>query len=173
MRVVALLPITEAQTRELSRLIERPPLVAAIAMFAAVPAVCEELVFRGVFARALGRDLPLAGAAAISAAVFSAYHLSVAQALPTLTLGVALAILAIRSGSVLPAMLAHAINNAAAIAVSRDEVPALSGWLADHPIAALAIAIVVAAGGLALALPRASRAPITARSNRPTGRELE
>jgi sodium transport system permease protein len=152
MRLVAVLPISERQTRVLVELIDRPTLVAALAMFAGVPAICEELVFRGVFARALGRDLPLAGAVAISAAVFSAYHLSIVQALPTLTLGAALAVIAIRADSAVPTMLGHALNNALAIAVSRDELPAIDRWIGHHAIAALAGAAIACTAGLTLAL---------------------
>jgi len=164
MRLVGLLPIPQDQTHALAALIDRPPIGAALAMFAVVPAICEELLFRGVFARALGRDLPLAGAAAISAAVFSAYHLSLVQAVPTLTLGAALAVIAIRADSALPAMLAHAINNALAIAISRDELPALDHWLERHAIAAIAGAATAVALGLAIAI-RAPRPPQIAPSS--------
>jgi len=152
MRLVALVPIAQ--------LIDRPPLAVALAMFAVVPAICEELLFRGVFARALGRDLPLAGAAAISAAVFSAYHLSLVQAVPTLTLGAALAVIAIRADSALPTMLAHAINNALAIAISRDELPALARWFERHALAAIVGAAIATAWGLALAIRAPNPPPI-------------
>lgn len=109
-------------------------------------------MFRGVLARGLAGRMPLWAAAAISAAVFSAYHLSLVQALPTLTLGLALAAVAIRADSAAPAIVAHALNNAIAIAVSRDELPALAGWLDHHADDALWIAIAVAAAGLVLAL---------------------
>lgn len=152
MRVVLELPITERHTRTLSELVARPSLGAAIVMFAVVPALCEELLFRGVLARSLGRHLrPVAGAA-ISAAVFSAYHMSLAQALPTLTLGFVLALIAIRGGSVVPVIVAHAINNAITIAVSRDALPGVAGWLAGHPTLALAGCAAVSATGIAITL---------------------
>ena len=160
MRLVALVPIARDQTRALAQLIDRPPLAVALAMFAVVPAICEELLFRGVFARALGRDLPLAGAAAISAAVFSAYHLSLVQAVPTLTLGAALAVIAIRADSALPTMLAHAINNGLAIAISRDELPALARWFERHALAAIVGAAIATAWGLALAIRAPNPPPI-------------
>jgi membrane protease YdiL (CAAX protease family) len=151
-RLVSQLPLPESQARVLEDLVDRPPLLHALAMFALVPALCEEILFRGVLARALGRRISIAAAAAISAAVFAAYHLSVVQALPTLTLGFALALLAIRADSVVPAIIAHAINNALAIAMSRGELPALAGWIGDHPTIALAGCSTVTALGLAAAL---------------------
>ena len=156
MRLVALLPVPARATRALEALVEQPSLAGALAMFALVPAICEELLFRGVLARALGRRWPIAAAAAISAAAFSAYHLSPVQALPTLTLGFVLAVIAIRADSVLPTIVAHAINNAIAIALTRDELPALAGWLGHHPTLALAGCAAGTAGGLAVALRRPS-----------------
>jgi membrane protease YdiL (CAAX protease family) len=155
-RIVALLPLPEQQTRALEDLVQRPSLGGALAMFALAPALCEELLFRGVLARALGRSLSIVAAAAISSVVFAAYHLSLVQALPTLTFGFLLAVIAIRADSVLPTMLAHAINNVLAIVVSRGDLPALGGWLGHHPTLALAGCATATAGGLALALRGAS-----------------
>jgi membrane protease YdiL (CAAX protease family) len=136
-QLVSQLPLPERPARALAELVERPPLGYALALFALLPALCEEILFRGVLARALGRRLSIAGAAAISAAVFAAYHLSVVQALPTFTLGFVLGLLAIRADSVAPAIVAHAINNAVAIAMSRGELPALTAWLDAHAGTAL------------------------------------
>ena len=151
-RLVALLPLPERATRTLEALVQQPPFVGALAMFALVPAMCEEILFRGVLARALGRRLSIAAAATISSAVFSAYHLSPVQALPTLTLGFVLAVVAIRADSVVPTIVAHAINNAIAIALSRDELPALASWFGHHPTLALAGCTTATAGGIAIAV---------------------
>lgn len=152
MRIVALLPLPERAAHELENLVHRPSLGAALAMFALVPAVCEEILFRGVLARAIGRRRSIALAAAISAAVFAAYHLSLVQALPTLTLGFVLAVIAIRADSALPAMVAHAINNVFAIAMSRDALPEIGGWLGRHPTLALAGCATVTAWGITITL---------------------
>jgi membrane protease YdiL (CAAX protease family) len=113
--------------------------------------VCEEIVFRGVLARSLGRRASLIAAAAISAVVFSAYHLSLVQALPTLVLGLVLAVIAIRADSAVPGMLAHAVNNALVIAVSRGALPELAGWLDRHPAAGLVGCAAATAGGVVIA----------------------
>ncbi len=145
------LALPREQAIHLQKLVDRPPLWQALAMYAVLPAVCEEIVFRGVLARSLGRRTSLIAAAALSAAVFSAYHLSVVQALPTLTLGLALAVIAIRADSIAPAMVAHALNNALVIAVSRDALPELAGWLGRHPVAAVVGCAVATGGGVVLA----------------------
>jgi sodium transport system permease protein len=151
-QLVSQLPLPERQARVLEELVERPPLLHALAMFALLPALCEEILFRGVLARALGRRTSIGIAAAISAVVFAAYHLSVVQALPTLTLGFVLALIAIRADSVVPAIVAHAINNALAIAMSRGELPELAGWIGAHPTVALAGCAMVTALGIAAVL---------------------
>ncbi|HEX7843624.1 MAG TPA: CPBP family intramembrane glutamic endopeptidase [Kofleriaceae bacterium] len=136
--LAAALPLPEQQVHELEALVDRPPLGRALAMFALLPAVCEEILFRGVLARSLGRSTSLIVATLVSAVVFSAYHLSLVQALPTLSLGALLAVLAIRADSIAPTMVAHAINNALAIVLSRGELPGVADWLGQHPPVALA-----------------------------------
>jgi membrane protease YdiL (CAAX protease family) len=147
----AKLALPREQAMHLQELVDRPPLWRAIAMFAVLPAVCEEIVFRGVLARSLGRRMSLISAAAISAVVFSAYHLSLVQALPTLTLGMVLAMIAVRADSIAPAIVAHALNNGLAIAVTRGALPELMGWLGHHPVAGLAGCAVATAGGVVIA----------------------
>jgi sodium transport system permease protein len=147
----ARLAVTREQVARLQELVDQPPLWQALGMYAVLPAVCEEIVFRGVLARSLGRRTSLIAAAAISAVVFSAYHLSLVQALPTLMLGLLLAVIAIRADSVAPAMVAHALNNALVIAVSRGALPELAGWLDRHPVAGLAGCAAATAGGVVIA----------------------
>jgi membrane protease YdiL (CAAX protease family) len=149
--IVTCLPLPTHEAKALETLIDQPSLGVAIAAFALVPAVCEEILFRGVLARALGRHLPLAGAAAISALVFAAYHVSIVQALPTLTLGFLLAVIAIRADSVLPTIVAHALNNTMAITMSRGTLPAVAGWMIGHPILALTGCAATSAIGVAIA----------------------
>lgn len=147
----AKLGLPREQAVHLQELVDRPPLWQALAMFAVLAPVCEEIVFRGVLARSIGRRTSLFAAAAISAAVFSAYHLSLVQAVPTLTLGLVLAVIAVRADSIAPAIVAHALNNALVIAVSRGALPELAGWLGRHPVAALAGCAVATAGGVVIA----------------------
>jgi sodium transport system permease protein len=137
-RLVALLPLPHEQARRLAELVEEPPLLGSLALFALLPSVCEELLFRGLLARSLARSLRLGVAAAASAALFAAYHLSIVQAIPTLTLGLLFGLVAIRANSALPTMVAHAINNALAIAMTRGELPAVAAWFGEHPTLALA-----------------------------------
>ena len=74
----------------------------------------EELFFRGFALPSLSRNLGVALAAVISAALFSALHLDRIGALGLWEIGLLLAFLRIWSGSLWPAILAHAVNNAIA-----------------------------------------------------------
>lgn len=141
-------------TGALKKIVEQTPLLSTLAVIAVLPAVVEEIVFRGVFVRALAkRFVPLA-AIAIASVVFSLYHLLPAQIVSTFGLGLALAYLTLRADSAIPAMLAHLLNNSIAIVVSRDEVPSVGAWMGAHSFvmlggsaALLATGVVVAARG--------------------------
>jgi membrane protease YdiL (CAAX protease family) len=149
--LVSLLPLHEHQVSELVTLVERPSLPTVLAGIVLMPAICEELLFRGVVLRGLAtRFIPVA-AIALSAALFSAYHLSVAQAVPTFTLGLALGLLVQRGGSIVPSVLAHLLNNAIAVLVQRDAMPGGS-WLMHHVGAAVVLAAAITAAGVAIAL---------------------
>ena len=78
-----------------------------------MPAVAEELLFRGAFQ---GLMRPCGSAAAIfaPALLFGVLHLDLAQGLTAFACGVFLGWLAERSGSILPGMLLHLVNNALA-----------------------------------------------------------
>src|SRR5437870_3950123 len=79
-------------------------------LLAFLPAICEETLFRGVMLRAL---LPAGRLPALlfTSLAFGAFHFSLYKLLPTATLGLLLGLLAVRSGSIIPSMLAHALNN--------------------------------------------------------------
>ncbi|HEU0014405.1 MAG TPA: ABC transporter permease subunit/CPBP intramembrane protease [Longimicrobium sp.] len=82
---------------------------------ALTPAVCEELVFRGVLLQSLGRELRPWRAIALSAAVFGAFHLSFESALrflPTLWIGLLMATVVWHSRSIFASMVMHFTNNA-------------------------------------------------------------
>ena len=150
--LVELLPVPEDALHEMQALVEGPPLGLALLVIALVPAVCEEVLFRGVLLRALATRARPAVAITLTALVFAAYHLSLIQLVPTFTLGLVLGLLAWRAGSVVPAVLAHLLNNAIAVLVAREQLPALTDPIAAHPLPALVIAGVVTASGITLAL---------------------
>ncbi len=87
---------------------------ALVFLMAAVLApLVEETMFRGLLYSALRKRFGVGGAAALSAAVFAAVHPTLPGGfLPIWCLGVALALVYERRGSLLPGMVLHGIHNA-------------------------------------------------------------
>lgn len=87
-----------------------PELLMQFLALCVMPAIAEELLFRGAFQ---GLMRPCGSAAAIfaPALLFGVLHLDLAQGLTAFACGVFLGWLAERSGSILPGMLLHLVNN--------------------------------------------------------------
>ncbi|MBX3161608.1 MAG: CPBP family intramembrane metalloprotease [Deltaproteobacteria bacterium] len=162
-QVVVALDIPKDRVRVLAETVAEPPLPLAVLAMAVLPAICEELMFRGVVLRAFAGAWKAPVAVVASALLFSAYHISVPQALPTFTLGLALGALALRSGSLYPTMIAHLMNNLAAVLVTRDELPGVNDWISDHGLVALVGASAIVAVGLALLVPPPAVEPVVRR----------
>jgi sodium transport system permease protein len=79
--------------------------------YALVPAVCEEIAFRGFILTGLHRRFRPRNAVLVSALLFALYHLNVFLFLPAFALGVVLGLLTLRSRSLLPAVLFHFLHN--------------------------------------------------------------
>ncbi|MBY0230128.1 MAG: ABC transporter permease subunit [Gemmataceae bacterium] len=123
----------------------------AFLLLAVMPALCEEIAFRGYILTGLSRAFHPLAAVLLSAFFFAVWHLDVALFVPQFLLGTVLAFLALRAGSVLPAILFRLVHNALLLWPLADPVPPPgSGRLA------LAAGGVVAAAALALALPKRS-----------------
>lgn len=80
--------------------------------------VAEETAFRGAALSRLRNSFGGYSAALISAALFAAYHMSLAQFPYTFALGFCLAIVAQRSGSIIPCIALHALNNLLTLAAA-------------------------------------------------------
>lgn len=83
-----------------------------------VPAICEEIMYRGYIQRAFEKSWGIIAAILISGAIFGAYHLQISNFLPLATLGVFLAYLTYISDSLVPAMVAHFVNNGGQVIAS-------------------------------------------------------
>jgi sodium transport system permease protein len=83
-----------------------------ILVFALLPAICEEMVFRGFILSGLRKRLGDLGAILVSSILFAVAHLIVYKLAPTFVLGVILGMLATRSGSLFPGIVFHFTHNA-------------------------------------------------------------
>jgi len=79
---------------------------------AVIPGVFEEIYFRGMMLR-VGGNLPTAFVLLMSAAAFSLWHIGTPAYLPhTFIVGLVLGLVFIRTGRLIPAILAHSMANA-------------------------------------------------------------
>jgi sodium transport system permease protein len=86
-----------------------------LVLVAVLPAVCEEVAFRGFILSGLLRRLSSTTAIVLSAFLFGFFHINPQQLLPATILGCVLGVIATRSGSLLPGILFHVTNNALAL----------------------------------------------------------
>ena len=127
------------------------PIGLLVLCLAIVPAVCEEWFFRGLLLQSLRRKNPVWAAILWSGIAFGLFHFVVESSVAplrffvTATLGMVLAWVCIRSGSLWPGILLHAINNGilTTLALSRESLQA-------SPPNGTVVAIVL--GGCLLAL---------------------
>ena len=91
---------------------------AALFVIALAPAVCEELLFRGVVFHAVKAGHRTAAACAVTAVLFGCFHMSLVKFLPTGLMGLVLCIVVWQTGSIYPAMLMHFMNNALSVVIS-------------------------------------------------------
>jgi len=90
-------------------------LVFNVTMLAVVPGVCEELLFRGYAQRQFERAAGTSGGILLSGVLFGLYHLRPSQLLPLVVLGLYLAYVTWRTGSLWPAIVVHFVHNAIAV----------------------------------------------------------
>jgi sodium transport system permease protein len=96
---------------KLMRATSEHPFPVVLLLVAVLPAICEELSFRGfVLSGLLKRTKPLTAMIA-TAAFFAAFHLSLYRFLPTFLIGLAASFLVWRSRSIFVGMLLHFLNN--------------------------------------------------------------
>ena len=84
-------------------------------VMALLPAICEEMMFRGWLQRVLGKSVNYHTAIWVSAFVFSAIHFQFYGFIPRMLIGAALGYLYYYAGSLWASILAHFVNNAAAV----------------------------------------------------------
>ena len=135
-------------------------LVLVTVIVCVVAPIAEELFFRGFCFTALRRWLGLAGGALATGVIFGLIHApssDVAFLAPLALLGVILCLLYHRTGSILPCMALHALNNALAMGVAQN-FPA-AGTVA---LMIAAPALVASLGFLAASSRRLNPAPAAA-----------
>ena len=141
-RVLPHLPVDDL---DLSRTLSLPIQYVCISL---LPAIFEEAVCRGIVLQALlAADMSERRAILFSAFLFAAIHFSLVGLPSRFVFGVLVAWMFVRTGSLLPGMLMHAVNNAIVVALCQtDRLPApISDWLGPDGNS-MPLAVIVCAG---------------------------
>jgi sodium transport system permease protein len=134
--VMRLYPINEEMLQALKGLDEafnNAVLWQALLVVAVLPAVCEELAFRGFILSGFRRSGAKWRAIAYSAIFFGLSHAILQQSLIACVLGLVLGLIAFQTRSLLPGVLFHLVHNGLAVALTR--VP--SDWFSRWPVLGL------------------------------------
>jgi sodium transport system permease protein len=123
---------------------EERALWLSLTALAVTPAVCEEALFRGPILRGLRERFSTPAACLLTGILFGILHGDVWRFVPTATLGVLLSWVARASGSIVPAMVVHVVNNGALVALG------FYGW--DKRLEALPLAAEVGIGLIAVTI---------------------
>jgi membrane protease YdiL (CAAX protease family) len=123
--------------------------MVGIAVVAVLPALCEEPLFRGLLLSAILPRLAAGWACLMVGLLFAVFHLDPYRLASTAFLGAFLALLVVRTGSLLASILAHLLNNLAAelVLISGllpEETAYGTGRLLPWPLVVLAALIVTA-----------------------------
>ncbi len=111
--IVELLKLTGYKPRSTTLpSLEGGRIVPAILVIAVLPAVAEEWLFRGVILKNTEQGAGGLRAVLLTGFVFSLYHGSVEQTVYQFVCGCLFALIAVRSGSTLPTVIIHFLNNA-------------------------------------------------------------
>ncbi len=96
-----------------------PNLWTQLALFALVPALCEELAFRGFILSGLRHMGRTKLAILLTSLFFGLTHAVAQQQIMAAITGMLLGYLAVQTGSILPSMLFHAVHNGLLVGLSR------------------------------------------------------
>ena len=155
------------------------PVLIVVSM-AIVPAVFEELFFRGYLFSALQKRFSPWRTIFVTAVLFGAFHvlaksvLATERFFPSTCMGLVLGFVAWRSGSVFPGMLLHACHNGLLVLVFyyRDEIAALGWGVADEsnlPLKWIGMSLLGTAVGMILVNLARRTPPDTLRSESNSG----
>jgi ABC-type Na+ efflux pump permease subunit/membrane protease YdiL (CAAX protease family) len=112
---------TDDLFEEQAALLTGGSLAAAVAAFAVVPGICEELLFRGFLLAGLRQKLSAGGTILAVGILFGVFHVYIEKIPIVSLLGMLLALICLRTGSIYPAMLVHVANNGVSLAAAKLE----------------------------------------------------
>ncbi len=106
------------------------PVWQIVILLSVIPGIVEELTFRGALLHGLRRRFSPVVLSLVVGGIFGFFHFQIFRIPSTALLGVILAGITILTGSIFPAMLWHAINNALALYLGSEGVDLAGGsWM--------------------------------------------
>lgn len=144
-----LFPQNEEVVSQLAIILKGETLLITLLVVALLPAICEELFFRGFIFSSLEGSVKTRFAIFLTGFMFALYHLDFIRIAPTFILGVLFTLALFKSGSILIPMIMHFINNAVAVTVlfypeiAENLNPV--AWISDNSILQVMIYLLLAA----------------------------
>ncbi|HEY3439836.1 MAG TPA: ABC transporter permease subunit/CPBP intramembrane protease [Paludibaculum sp.] len=152
--LVRLLPPPESLQKAMEKLLmldeSAVPLWQVWALIALTPAICEELLFRGLILSGF-RRLGMWPAILATSLLFGLAHASIYRMLPTMALGILFGYAVWKTNSIAAGMICHALNNGLMATMARSKPLMLQLGLGESkfvPWHIIAICAVVLAAGL-------------------------
>jgi sodium transport system permease protein len=123
-----LYPLRIGEIEVLERMIRETPIGLLILVMAIIPAVCEELAFRGFILSGLRHLGHRRRAIILSSLFFAVTHMILQQSLGTFVLGLLIGYLAVQTGSLLTCIMFHATHNTLTLLFGRVNDQVLADW---------------------------------------------
>lgn len=92
-----------------------PELIFVIFVVSVTPAICEEVLFRGLVQKNLSLAVNAKRGAIVTGIIFGLYHFNPFHAVPLIALGIYFSFLQYRSQTLIIPMIAHFVNNAISV----------------------------------------------------------
>lgn len=153
-----LVPVPEAFSQKLEQalMLDGQPLWVLLFAVALTPAICEEVLFRGFLFSGLLRAGPVVALIA-SSLLFGLAHGSIYRLVPTATLGLIIGFARWKTGSIVPGVIIHFINNAIGVTILYAKPAWVDRLVVGNQIPlwlGAPAAVVLAAGLLLMRQPR-------------------
>lgn len=117
---------TEDVMKQIGGILQEPHWAWVVALIAVLPAICEEIAFRGFILSGLRRVGHRWVAILITSVFFGLVHGVIQQSIAATIFGLVLSYLAIQSGSLVTVIVFHAVHNGLAVSAGR-----ILPWLSD------------------------------------------
>jgi len=138
MQIVNLLyPLPDSYLESMQKILQLHdlPIWQSLFVIALLPAICEEMLFRGYVIRGFEKSGTWK-AIIFSGILFGIFHLDFFRLLPAALMGIWLGYLLIKTKSIFITMMAHALHNSSTLVLSKwgDKIPILSNIINDDKI---------------------------------------